>query len=107
WTVAVDGECNKKAAWNLEDILKGETLEERIYRHRCVEGWSMVIPWVGFPLADFIKESQPTSKAKFLEFVTLYDPPQMPGQRVPVLKWPYIEGLRMDEAMNPLAILCV
>jgi sulfoxide reductase catalytic subunit YedY len=107
WTVAVDGECNKKATWNLEDILKGQTLEDRIYRHRCVEAWSMVIPWVGFPLADFIKKCEPTSKAKFVEFTTLYDPKQMPGVRSPVLRWPYVEGLRLDEAMHPLTILTV
>jgi methionine sulfoxide reductase catalytic subunit len=107
WTVVVDGECTKKATWNLEDILKGQTLEERIYRHRCVEAWSMVIPWVGFPLADFIKKCEPTSKAKFIEFTTLYDPKQMPGVRSPVLRWPYVEGLRLDEAMHPLTILTV
>ncbi|MBI3493788.1 MAG: protein-methionine-sulfoxide reductase catalytic subunit MsrP [Acidobacteria bacterium] len=107
WTVTVEGECNNKAAWHLEDILKGQTLEERIYRHRCVEAWSMIIPWVGFPLADFIKKCDPTSKAKFVEFTTLYDPKQMPGVRSPVLRWPYVEGLRMDEAMHPLTILTV
>ena len=111
WTVTVDGECNKKAAYHLEDILKGETLEDRIYRHRCVEAWSMVIPWVGFPLANFIKRCEPTSKAKFVEFTTLNDPTQMPGTHLPPafggLHWPYLEGLRMDEAMHPLAILAV
>jgi sulfoxide reductase catalytic subunit YedY len=107
WTVVVDGECNKKATWNLEDILKGQTLEDRIYRHRCVEAWSMVIPWVGFPLSDFIKKCEPTSKAKYVEFTTLYDPKQMPGVRSPVLRWPYVEGLRLDEAMHPLTILTV
>ena len=107
WTVTVDGECNKKAAWHLEDVLKGQALEERIYRHRCVEAWSMIIPWVGFPLSDFIKKCEPTSKAKFVEFTTLYDPKQMPGVRDPVLRWPYVEGLRMDEAMHPLTILVV
>jgi methionine sulfoxide reductase catalytic subunit len=107
WTVAVEGECAKKAVWNLEDILKGQTLEDRIYRHRCVEAWSMVIPWVGFPLADFIKKCEPTSKAKYIEFTTLYDPKQMPGVRSPVLRWPYVEGLRLDEAMHPLTILTV
>jgi sulfoxide reductase catalytic subunit YedY len=107
WTVAVEGECNKKAAYHLEDILRGETLEERIYRHRCVEAWSMVIPWVGFPLANFIKRCEPTAKAKYVEFTTLYDPKQMPGVRMPVLRWPYVEGLRMDEAMHPLTILVV
>ena len=105
WTVTVEGECAKKGVMNLEDVLKGETLEERIYRHRCVEAWSMVIPWVGFPLANFIKRCEPTSKAKFVEFYTLYDAKQMPGTRVPVLRWPYVEGLRMDEAMHPLTIL--
>ena len=92
---------------NLEDILKGETLEDRIYRHRCVEAWSMVIPWVGFPLGNFIKRCEPTSKAKFVEFTTLVDPSQFPGQRRQVLDWPYVEGLRMDEAMHPLTILGV
>src|SRR3984893_10152301 len=107
WKVVVDGECNKPAAYNLEDILKGQTLEERIYRHRCVEAWSMVIPWVGFPLSDFIKKCEPTSKAKFVAFYTLNDPAQMPGVRSPILRWPYIEALRMDEAMHPLTILTV
>jgi sulfoxide reductase catalytic subunit YedY len=107
WTVSVEGECAKKAKWALEDILKGQALEERVYRHRCVEGWSMIIPWVGFPLADFIKKCEPTSKAKFVKFTTLDDPRQMPGVRSPVLSWPYVEGLRMDEAMHPLTILVV
>jgi methionine sulfoxide reductase catalytic subunit len=107
WSIVVDGECNRKATYTLEDVLKGETLEDRIYRHRCVEAWSMVIPWVGFPLADFVKRCDPTSKAKFVEFTTLYDPKQMPGTRVPVLDWPYVEGLRMDEAMHSLTILAV
>jgi sulfoxide reductase catalytic subunit YedY len=107
WTVTVDGECNKKAAWHLEDILKGQTLEERVYRHRCVEAWSMVIPWVGFPLSDFIKKCEPTAKAKYIQFTTLNDAKQMPGLRSDVLRWPYVEGLRMDEAMHPLTILVV
>ena len=107
WSVAVEGECNKPAVWNLEDILKGQTLEERVYRHRCVEAWSMVIPWVGFPLADFIRKCEPTSNAKFIEFTTLNDPRQMPGVRSTVLRWPYLDALRMDEAMHPLAILAV
>jgi methionine sulfoxide reductase catalytic subunit len=107
WTVTVDGECNKKAAWHLEDILKGQTLEERVYRHRCVEAWSMVIPWVGFPLSDFIKKCEPTPKAKYIQFTTLNDAKQMPGLRSDVLRWPYVEGLRMDEAMHPLTILVV
>ncbi len=98
WKVVVDGECSRPAAYNLEDILKGQTLEERIYRHRCVEAWSMVIPWVGFPLSDFIKKCEPTSKAKFVAFYTLNDPGQMPGVRSPILRWPYLEALRMDEA---------
>src|SRR6202045_4625644 len=89
WSVAVEGEVAKPAVWHLEDILKGQTLEDRIYRHRCVEAWSMVIPWVGFPLADFIKKVQPTAKAKFVEFITLADPDQMPGIRFPSLRWPY------------------
>jgi sulfoxide reductase catalytic subunit YedY len=107
WSVAVEGEVAKPAVWHLEDILKGQTLEDRIYRLRCVEAWSMVIPWVGFPLSDFIKKVQPTPKAKFVEFLTLADQNQMPGMRFPSLRWPYTEGLRMDEAMHPLAILCV
>jgi len=106
WTVTVSGECNKKAAWHMEDILKGQALEDRIYRHRCVERWSMVIPWVGFPLSDFIKKCEPTSKAKYVKFTTLYDPKQMPG-RDSGMRWPYVEGLRMDEAMHPLTILTV
>jgi len=107
WTVAVEGECAKPGRMNLEDILKGETLEDRIYRHRCVEGWSMIIPWVGFPLANLVKKAQPTPKAKFVEFITVLDPKQMPGQRDDVLQWPYVEGLRMDEALHPLTILSV
>jgi len=107
WSVAIEGEVAKPAVWHLEDILKGQTLEDRVYRHRCVEAWSMVIPWVGFPLSDLIKKVQPTSKAKFVEFTTLADANQMPGIRVPSLRWPYVEGLRMDEAMHPLTILVV
>jgi sulfoxide reductase catalytic subunit YedY len=107
WSVVVDGECKKPGRFDLEDFLKPHPLEERIYRLRCVEAWSMVIPWIGFPLADFVKRFQPTSRAKYLEFTTLLDPRQMPGQRHAVLDWPYVEGLRMDEAMHPLAILGV
>jgi sulfoxide reductase catalytic subunit YedY len=107
WSVTVEGECDKPGVITLEDILKPHPLEERIYRLRCVEGWSMVIPWVGFPLSDFIKRFQPNSKAKFVEFETLYDKKQMPGQRRRILDWPYVEGLRMDEAMHPLTILAV
>jgi sulfoxide reductase catalytic subunit YedY len=107
WSVAIEGEVHRPGVYTLEDILKPHPLEERIYRLRCVEGWSMVIPWVGFPLGDLIKRFEPTSKATFVEFTTLYDPEQMPGQRRSVLKWPYVEGLRMDEALHPLTILAV
>ncbi len=107
WSVAIEGECNKKGKMNLEDVLKGETLEERVYRHRCVEAWSMVIPWVGFPLANLVKRLEPTSKAKYVEFTTLADSRQMPGVNSPVLAWPYREGLRMDEAMHPLTLMVV
>ncbi len=107
WRVVVEGECNKPATYDLEDILKGQALEERVYRLRCVEAWSMVIPWVGFSLSNFIKRCEPTSKAKFIEFYSLADAAQMPGVRSSVLRWPYIEALRMDEAMHPLTILAV
>ncbi len=105
WSITIDGECNKKGSFPIEEVVKGIALEERIYRHRCVEAWSMVIPWVGVPLGEVIKKFEPTSKAKYVEFYTLYDPGQMPGVRQPVLRWPYLEGLRMDEAMHPLSIL--
>lgn len=107
WTVKISGECDKPGDYNLEDILKPHPLEERIYRLRCVEAWSMVIPWVGFPLADLIKRFQPNSNAKYVSFKTLNDPAQMPGVRRRVLKWPYREGLTMAEAMNPLSIIAV
>ncbi len=107
WSIAVEGEVAKPAVYQLEDFIKPHALEERIYRLRCVEAWSMVIPWVGIPLADLIKRLQPTSKAKYVEFVTLHDPARMPGQKRSVLPWPYREGLRMDEAMHPLSILAV
>jgi methionine sulfoxide reductase catalytic subunit len=107
WSVVVEGEVSKPAVYQLEDFIKPHALEERIYRLRCVEGWSMVIPWVGFPLGEAIKRFEPTSKAQYIEFTTLLDPTQMPGQRRSVLKWPYVEGLRMDEAMHPLTILAV
>jgi len=107
WQVAIEGEVEKPGVYNLEDILKPHDLEERIYRFRCVEAWSMVVPWVGFPLADLIKRFNPTSKAKYVEFQTLYDPENMPGQRRRILSWPYTEGLRMDEAMNPLTMMVV
>lgn len=107
WSVDVSGECAKPGTFTLEDILAPHAMEERIYRLRCVEGWSMVIPWIGFPLADLIKRFEPGSKAKYVEFETLYDKKQMPGQRRRVLDWPYREGLRMDEAMNPLTLMAV
>jgi methionine sulfoxide reductase catalytic subunit len=107
WSVLVDGECEKPGKLALEDLLRPHALEERIYRLRCVEAWSMVIPWIGFPLGGLIKRFNPTSRAKYVEFTTLHDPKQMPGQRFGVLDWPYVEGLRMDEAMHPLAILSV
>jgi sulfoxide reductase catalytic subunit YedY len=107
WTVSVEGEVKRPRIYDIEELLKFAPLEERIYRLRCVEGWSMVIPWAGFPLASLVKQVEPTSKAKFVEFVTLHDPKQMPYQRSSVLDWPYIEGLRMDEASNPLTLLAV
>ncbi|MBK8017584.1 MAG: protein-methionine-sulfoxide reductase catalytic subunit MsrP [Betaproteobacteria bacterium] len=107
WTVTVDGECGKPRRWDVDELLKLAALEERIYRMRCVEGWSMVIPWVGYPLAELLKRAAPSSKAKYVEFTTLLDPAQMPGQNRAVLAWPYMEGLRIDEAMHPLAILCL
>ena len=107
WTVKVDGLVDKPADYHLEDILKPETLEDRVYRLRCVERWSMVIPWVGFPLGNFLKRVAPKSTAKFVEFTTLFNPQQMPGQRRSVLEWPYTEGLRLDEAIHPLTILAV
>jgi sulfoxide reductase catalytic subunit YedY len=107
WTVRVDGECAKQGDITLDDLMKGHALEERIYRLRCVEGWSMVIPWVGFPLAAVIKQCEPTPKARFVEFTTLHDVGQFPGQRSDVLEWPYVEGLRLDEALHPLTILAV
>ena len=107
WTVRVEGEIKRPKVYDIEELFKIASLEERIYRMRCVEGWSMVIPWVGFQLSELIKRSEPTANAKYVEFTTLKDPTQMPGQRLSVLDWPYIEGLRMDEAMHPLTILAV
>jgi sulfoxide reductase catalytic subunit YedY len=107
WSVKVEGHVNKAAEYDLEDLLKGITFEERIYRLRCVEAWSMVVPWVGFPLSTLINRFEPTSNAKFIELTTVYRPEEMPGQRRAILSWPYIEGLRMDEAMHPLTILVV
>jgi len=105
WTVSVEGAVNKPRVWDLDAILKLAPLEERIYRHRCVEGWSIVVPWIGFPLNALIKQAEPTSKAKFVAFQSLYDPKQMPQARWAGIRFPYVEGLRMDEAMNPLALL--
>ena len=105
WSVVVEGEVKKPGTWDLDALLKLAPMEERIYRMRCVEGWSMVIPWVGYSLAELIKRVEPTGDAKYLQFVTLADKAQMPGLRSPVLDWPYVEGLRMDEAMQPLAML--
>ena len=107
WKVKIDGHCNKPADYVLEDLIRPHALEERIYRLRCVEAWSMVIPWVGIPLADVIKRAEPTGKATFVELTTLHRPSELPGQNAPVLEWPYVEGLRMDEAMHPLTILAV
>ncbi len=105
WTVRVEGMVKKPGAFQLEEFLKPSKMEDRIYRMRCVEAWSMVIPWRGIPLADVLKRAEPTPGAKFVEFTTLHDPKQMPGQRYPVLEWPYNEGLRLDEAMHPLTLL--
>ena len=107
WSITVEGECDKIGVYNLEDFLKPADLEERIYRLRCVEAWSMVIPWIGFPLHTMLKKFQPNSKAKYVLFETLHDPKQMPGQKRAVLDWPYVEGLRIDEAMHPLTIMAV
>lgn len=107
WTVTVDGFCAKPGRIAIDDLIKRFPLEERIYRMRCVEAWSMVIPWVGFPLADLIKQAEPTSQAKYVAFETLFDPKQMPGQRDSVIDWPYREGLRLDEALNPLTLMAV
>lgn len=109
WTVEIVGEVAKPGKYSLEDLLKGVDLEERVYRMRCVEAWSMVIPWIGFPLAELLKRFEPTSKAKYVAFTTLKRPAEMPGQKSAFssIDWPYREGLRMDEAMHPLTILSV
>ena len=107
WKVKVDGLVNKPADYQLEDLIKPYALEERLYRMRCVERWSMVIPWIGFPLASLLKTIEPKSTAKFVEFTTLYSPGQMPGQQRDVLAWPYVEGLRLDEAMHRLTLMAV
>ncbi len=107
WNVAVQGECNRPGSYDLEDFFAPHKLEERIYRLRCVEAWSMVIPWVGVPVADVLKRFEPNSNARYVAFQTVYRPEEMPGQKRKVLEWPYREGLRMDEAMNPLALFAV
>ncbi|GAB4467145.1 MAG: protein-methionine-sulfoxide reductase catalytic subunit MsrP [Burkholderiaceae bacterium] len=105
WTVQVEGAVRKPRVFDIEELLKLAPLEDRVYRLRCVEAWSAVVPWIGYPLAELIKRVEPTSNAKFVEFTTLADPQQMPGLRSPVIDWPYTEGLRLDEAMHPLALL--
>ncbi|HEY5808607.1 MAG TPA: protein-methionine-sulfoxide reductase catalytic subunit MsrP [Povalibacter sp.] len=107
WSVAIAGEAEVTGTYSLEDLLKPHGLEERIYRLRCVEAWSMVIPWVGVPLASLLKRFKPTSRAKYVAFKTIMRPKEMPGQRYDVLEWPYVEGLRIDEAMHPLSLLAV
>jgi sulfoxide reductase catalytic subunit YedY len=107
WTVAVEGEVARPRSFDIDELWRLYPPEERVYRLRCVEAWSMVIPWLGFPLRDLLNAVEPTSQAKFVEFTTLYDPTQMPGQRRDILPWPYVEGLRLDEAMHPLAILAL
>ena len=105
WTVRIDGHCENPGEYDVDELMGRFPAEERIYRLRCVEAWSMVIPWQGFPLKDLLAWIQPTSRAKYVEFTTLYDPDQMPGQRSGVLDWPYVEGLRMDEALHPLTLM--
>lgn len=107
WTVQVDGEVKRPKVYDIDELLKISPLEERVYRLRCVEGWSMVIPWIGFPLNKIIRHAEPKGNAKYVEFTTLLRPEQMPGQRYRVLDWPYVEGLRLDEAMHPLTILAL
>lgn len=105
WSIKVDGEVEEARSWSFDELVDGFTVEERIYRHRCVEGWSMVVPWNGFPLKDLIERLGPTQDAKYVEFTTLYDTRKMPGQMSPVLPWPYVEALRIDEAMHPLTLM--
>jgi sulfoxide reductase catalytic subunit YedY len=110
WSVAVEGACGRPGVYTLEDVLKPHALEERVYRHRCVEGWSIVVPWIGFPLGDLLKRFEPGASARFVEFVTVMRPDEMAGQRgrlSSLLPWPYNEGLRMDEAMHPLTTVAV
>ncbi|HWR20939.1 MAG TPA: protein-methionine-sulfoxide reductase catalytic subunit MsrP, partial [Verrucomicrobiae bacterium] len=110
WTLQIDGHVARPRRYDVEELMRLFPLEERVYRLRCVEGWSMVIPWIGYPLASLIKRVEPTSKARFVEFTTLHDPAQFPGQRKSLLsfsslEWPYVEGLRLDEALHPLTLL--
>ena len=105
WTVVIEGEVKKPMTLDIDSLLKLAPLEERVYRLRCVEGWSMVIPWIGYSMSELIKKVEPTGNAKYVEFITLADKAQMPGLRSPVLEWPYVEGLRLDEAMHPLALI--
>ena len=105
WKVRIEGEVKRAAEYDVDDLLRPHAMQERVYRHRCVEAWSMVVPWYGFPLKDLVTRLEPTSKAKFVEFTTLADREQMPLIRRPILDWPYVEGLRMDEAMHPLTLM--
>lgn len=105
WTVRIEGEIKSPATYAFDDLIRPHPSREHVYRHRCVEAWSMVVPWFGFPLRDLIRRLEPTSRAKYVEFTTLLDPDQMPGQRSRILDWPYVEALRMDEAMHPLTLL--
>ncbi|MBI5286144.1 MAG: protein-methionine-sulfoxide reductase catalytic subunit MsrP [Deltaproteobacteria bacterium] len=107
WTVTVEGHVKRPKVYDIDELLRMFPLEERVYRFRCVEGWSAVIPWVGFPLGEFIKRCEPLSSAKYVEFITLHRPDEMPGQKTNVLEWPYLEGLRMDEATHPLTLMAV
>ena len=107
WSVSVEGEVAKPRKFTMAEILELAPLEERIYRHRCVEAWSIVVPWIGYPLSELLQQAEPTPKAKFVAFQSFYDPKQMPHARFAGISFPYVEGLRLDEAMNPLALLCV
>jgi methionine sulfoxide reductase catalytic subunit len=107
WAISVEGEVHKPRVFDVDDLTKQFPPEERVYRLRCVEAWSMVIPWLGFPLRDLLGQVEPTTAARFVEFTTLYDPAQMPGQKRGVLPWPYVEGLRLDEALHPLTLMAV
>ena len=107
WTVSVEGELKEPLTFDVEEIINMFPLEERVYRWRCVEAWGMIVPWIGYPFGEFIKKCNPTSKANFIEYTTVMDKKQMPGLKTNVLDWPYTEGLRMDEAMHPLALLGV